>query len=93
MSCIEIIQPGVEVIEQPQVIELRGGTPGRSAYELAVGNGFVGSLEDWLGTLGNGNILMRFSDDGSALHFYTLEGIYKGSQYLMDMAQPDLELS
>ena len=30
---------------------LEAGTPGKSAYELAVENGFAGSLQDWLNSL------------------------------------------
>lgn len=53
---LRIVEPVREVVRIPEVLGRPGpagqdGADGLSAYELAVGQGFGGSLEEWLGSL------------------------------------------
>lgn len=50
MKAIEIYdqQPVIEVQPAARAIEIPCGMPGRSAYELAVSRGFVGTLDEFL---------------------------------------------
>lgn len=50
------------------------GTPGKSAYDIAVENGFSGTVQEWLESLKGTSATISIGDDG---HWY-IDGVDTG---------------
>ena len=55
---------GIDGVDGVDGIDGVDGADGKSAYELALECGFVGTVEDWLATLAGDSVSVEISNDG-----------------------------